>query len=233
MRRMPVALTRLDGKTMSLFLLFTRAPAKLLGVALLTVLAAGCAQQQAPGYYTVDHDSTSADARKQAMGNKGSQAPSQIQMGFGSTTSKQSQTTAEGAPSKTTAQLRPLAEPKTFLGTVPCLGQTSACDASRLTLTLAPNGPWRARTEFLNKTGSSTAMTQQGCWSLAGTHPLRIVLVAQDGTTVASLSFVNDNVLRINRINDTAPTLDYHLTRQADLDPINDMADNTTPQCNN
>lgn len=218
---------------MSLFLLLARAPVKLLGVALLTVFVSGCAQQQAAGYYTVDHDSTSSDARKQAMGNKGSQAPSQIQMGFGNTNSKQQSATAEGQASKTTAQLRPLSEPKTFLGTVPCLGQNAACEASRLTLTLAPDGPWRARTEFLNKTGNNTSMTQQGCWSLAGTQPLRIVLIAQDGTSVASLSFVNDNVLRINRIHDTTPTLDYHLTRQADIDPIDDMAGSALPQCNN
>lgn len=218
---------------MSLFLLLARAPAKLLGIGLLSVLAAGCAQQQAAGYYAVDHDSTASDARKQAMGNKGSQAPSQIQLGFGNTNSKPPLAAGESAASKTTAQLRPLAEAKTFLGTVPCLGQNSACDASRLTLTLAPDGPWRARTEFLNKTGNNTSMTQQGCWSLAGTQPLRIVLIAQDGTSLASLSFVNDNVLRVNRYNDTAPTLDYHLTRQADIDPIDDMAGNTPPQCNN
>lgn len=218
---------------MTALALLTQNPAKIIGAALLAVLVSGCAQQQTAGYYDAVHDTTESDARQQAQGRSSARAPSQLQFGFGNTAANTQPTTAaEVASANAAIQARPLAEAKTFLGTVPCMAQDSACQASRLTLTLAPDRQWRARTVLLDAPASSEAIVQQGCWSVVGTQPLRIALRTSQGTSMANLSFVNDNVLRINRINDVTPTLDYHLTRQADIDPIDDLTAPASLDCN-
>ncbi|NYT64564.1 copper resistance protein NlpE N-terminal domain-containing protein [Alcaligenaceae bacterium] len=207
---------------MSSLALFSRHSAKLLGAAMLAVLVSGCAQQQQAGYYAQPQDTTETDARNHAQGGHGTRAPSQIQLGFGNTASAQTNTPAEAANANAIIQVRPLKEAKTFLGTVPCIAQDASCMASRISLTLAPDQQWRARTVLLGASGSERTIAQQGCWRVVGTQPLRIVLQMAGDATKANLSFINDNVLRVNLINDTAPTLDYHLTRQADIDPIDD-----------
>ncbi len=75
-----------------------------------------------------------------------------------------------------------------------------------------------------NADTKSNSIVQQGCWSVIGAQPLRILLQLKNDVTKANLTFVNDNMLRINMINDTKPTLDYHLTRQQDIDPIDELA---------
>ncbi|MCC2597608.1 copper resistance protein NlpE [Pusillimonas sp. MFBS29] len=200
-----------------------------LGATLLVLALAGCAQQQTPGYYDVQRDTTSADARQQAQGRNSAQAPSQIQLGFGDNQPARpiGQEVQEAEP---VIKARPLAEARTFLGTVPCLSNDGNCSATRITLTLAPSGEWRSRTVFLDAPGQNN-ITQQGCWDVIGTRPLRIMLTTGKQAGMANLTFVNDNVLRINMINDMRPTLEHHLTRQADVDGIDEISNKTPLQC--
>lgn len=195
---------------------------KPLGAMLLAVGLAGCAQQSRPGYYDVPRESTLSDAQNQAQGRSGARAPSQIQLGFGR---QEAQAQPEAAQERvTTSKARPLTEPKTFLGTVPCPSGNSGCSAARITLTLAPGGEWRARTALLGST-EQKPLTQQGCWDVTGTDPLRIVLMLKNKqASKASLSFVNDNVLRIVTLDDVQPLVEHRLTRQADIDGIDELS---------
>lgn len=205
---------------------------KPIGAAVLAMVLAGCAQQKTSGYYDTPHDNTMTDAQMQAQGRGVARAPSQIQLDFGNEQEKAKQQQAQQQATEGTAiKARPLAEAKTFLGTVPCLVDASACSASRVTLTLAPAGQWRARTVLLDYPDAKNNIVQQGCWNVIGTQPLRIVLQMSNEATKANLTFVNDNVLRINMINDVRPTLDYHLTRQQDIDPIDEISNQTPLQC--
>lgn len=205
---------------------------KALGAAVLAVVLSGCAQQKASGYYDTPHDNTMSDAQLQAQGRDGARAPSQIQLGFGNERENaKKQDPEQQAAASNAVAARPLTEAKTFLGTVPCLANASGCSASRLTLTLAPEGQWRARTVLLDQPEAQNNIVQQGCWSVVGTQPLRIVLQTDSDAAKANLAFVNDNVLRINMINDIKPMLDYHLTRQQDIDPINEISSQTPLQC--
>lgn len=209
---------------------------------------AGCAQQTPAGYYDRPHESTLTDAHQHAQGGRGSRAPSQLQFGFGETEAEraaaaraaQQAQQAQAADTDTSAAdvatsaegtVRPLLEAKTFLGTVPCVSGDANCPPMRITLTLAPSGEWRSRTVPVNASGTGTPLFQQGCWDVMGTHPLRIVMQAQNEESKTSLSFVNDNVLRIMMFNDIRPILDFHLTRQADIDPIDELADQPALSC--
>lgn len=206
-----------------------------LGAAVLALMLAGCAKQSAPGYYNTEHDSTLSDARQQAQGRNAARAPSQIQLGFGDTEQKKKPADeaapAEAAATSAMPAVRPLLEAKTFLGTVPCLTGEAACSAARVTLTLAPSGEWRSRTQILGAAGQQKPVLEQGCWSLTGMDPWRILLKSPNTPRTASLSFLNDNVLRINAINDNKPALDYHLTRQADVDGIDEMGKRAALKC--
>src|SRR5699024_5094495 len=149
-------------------------------------------------------ESTLSDARKQAQGKRGARAPSQVQLEFGDTERKpaREQTGAEAdstddgsqaVPSRTNA--RPLLQPRTFLGTVPCLNGNAGCPASRITLTFAPSGEWRSRTQLLDSPGSAQPIVQQGCWNVIGTDPLRIALqTSEQAAARASFAFVNDDL---------------------------------------
>lgn len=198
---------------------------------------AGCAQQQETSRYRAQ-ESTLTDAQAQAQGRTASRPPSQIQLGFGEDAPKrgaQAPATeaeqADKAAIATQAVPQPLREAKTFLGTLPCL-LGGACEASRVTLTLAPNGQWRARTQPLTASGASSTTAQQGCWEVIGTAPWRIRLsVAGTESSAASFTFVNDNMLRVNAVNDHKPLLDYHLTRQADVDGIEELNTANAPAC--
>src|SRR5690606_18330089 len=202
--------------TMPCLAALTRYPIiKPIGVALLALAMAGCAQQKPAGYYAVSHDNTAADAQKKAQGRGGARAPSQIQLGFGDNQPPKAMASQEAPAQETVIKARPLGEPKTFLGTVPCLSGESGCSATRITLTLAPSGEWRSRTVLLdNPAALSSHMLQQ-----------------ESQASMANLTFVNDNVLRINMINDIRPMLAYHLTRQADIDAIDEITNKTPLQC--
>jgi hypothetical protein len=209
-----------------------RAPYRLWIIAstlLAGVTLAGCAQQRQPGYYEPAHESTQTDARGQAQGRDSRQAPAQLQLGFGDNQkaepAKTDDTTKAAAPAPTPGPttIRPLAEAKTFLGTVPCLLNPQSCTAARLTLTLAPSGEWRARTEALDGADKGKATFDQGCWQLVGIEPWRIVLQTPSSATSARLTFINDNLLQVNTLNDIRPSLDYRLTRQAEVDGISDL----------
>lgn len=202
-------------------------------ISLLTgiTLLAGCAQDRPAGYFDTPHDSTQADAEQQAQGRRGARAPSQLQFGFGKTGERDAGQQTQVADSMETdteekdlAKIRPLMEARTFLGTVPCVTGDTDCPASRVTLTLAPNGEWRSRTVLLGTPGTDRPIVQYGCWNVVGTDPLRIVILTQDQSSKANFTFVNDNVLRVNMYNDVRPMLDYHLTRQPDIDPIDELA---------
>src|SRR5690606_32757878 len=205
---------------------------KTLSAMALALLLAGCAQQRAPSYYETPHDSTEADAQSQAQVRSGARAPSQIQLGFGADQKAgKQQAGQEAAGEQTVIKARPLAEAKTFLGTIPCMAGVAACSAQRLTLTLAPGGEWRSRAVMLDKPDARHNLVQQGCWDVIGTQPLRIVLKLNEQASMASLTFVNDNVMRIDVINNAKPTLEYRLTRQADIDAIDELAAKAPLHC--
>lgn len=210
-----------------------RASLIIAGTALLAL--AGCAQPpQNTAQYRVE--STLTDAQGQAQGRNANRGPSQVQLGFGENAPKpagQAPVTeaAQADKAAIAATARPLREAKTFLGTLPCL-MGGACEASRTTLTLAPNGQWRARSVPLMASGASASTVQQGCWDVIGTEPWRIRLrAAKSEASTASLTFVNDNMLRVNSVNDHQPVLDYHLTRQADIDGIEELNGAAAEQC--
>lgn len=204
-------------------------------IALLMVLGACAQPQQSAARYDVSRENTQRDAQTHAMGD-GPRAASQINVGFGDTGAPQPAAagpqsqyatdgpTAAGAATTATGALpRPLAEARSFLGTVPC-PSGMACEASRFVMTLAPSGEWRARTTLLVGNQPSHTILEQGCWDIIGDEPLRIALVhAQRDTAKADLTFVNGNTLRVNALNGVQPMLEHRLTRQADLDPIDEL----------
>lgn len=205
------------------------------GAALAALLLAGCASQRPAGYYDNARDNTQRDALAQAQGPglTQSQTPSQLHLGFGQNQKKPG--AAEAAHEQAQAAqpdfVRPLAEPKTFLGTIPCLVNGNACSANRVTLTLAPGGRWRSRTLVLDGPDARRSTVQQGCWQVIGSSPLRIVLQLDKGGTKASLTFINDNLLRVDSIDNIKPTLEYRLTRQGDIDGIDELNTAPHPSC--
>lgn len=212
---------------------------KLLSALAVTALVVGCASpQESALQYDSSRENTHLDAQHQAMG-RGAQASPQIQLGFGSTgqteaeVARQAQQEQAAAIQESAAQKtpRPLAEARSFLGTVPCPSD-SACEASRFMVTLAPSGEWRARTTLLMGNEPRQNIVDQGCWELIGNEPLRIALVhVSQGTTKADLTFVNNNVLRVQAINGVQPMLEHRLTRQPDLDPIDELKDRPALKC--
>lgn len=200
------------------------------GLALLLVLGACAQPQQSSAQYDTSRENTQRDAQSHAMGG-GPQAASQIRLGFGDTgpaapaAAPQAAVDADATVQEaaSSAPPRPLAEARSFLGTVPC-PSGMACEASRFTVTLAPSGEWRARTTLLVGSQPSHTIVEQGCWNIIGSEPLRIALVHEkQDTAKADLSFTNGNTLRVNALNGVQPLLEHRLTRQADLDPIDEL----------
>ncbi|QIM48699.1 hypothetical protein G9Q38_05685 [Pusillimonas sp. DMV24BSW_D] len=210
-------------------------PATMAAISLITL--AGCAQQQQPGYYEPPKESTLSDARSQAQGRQDTRAPSQLQLGFGKDQTEQSpaetqdQEATESGSADQTNVIRPLREPKTFLGTLPCNMTLQSCSASRFTLTLAPSGEWRARAQPLDGPATNEPFLEQGCWKVIGTEPWRIRLQTRDDTTLSALTFEHNNLLRVNSMNNVEATLPFHLTRQADIDGINELKDQPAMNC--
>lgn len=205
----------------------SRPVVRTLWFALTALILAGCAQTRTPGYYDVPHDSTQSDAQMQAQGRDQAKAPSQVQLGFGNSRKADqndaTSTASSAAQAPTPAKTQLLAEAKTFLGTIPCLVNGNACSATRVTLTLAPNGEWRSRTLTLDGANAGHSQVQQGCWHVIGASPLRVLLQLKNQNAKADLSFANNEQLHINAIDNITPNLDYRLTRQADIDAISEL----------
>lgn len=196
-------------------------------------IVGGCASPSDIAQSANPRESTLSDAVGKAQGPKGQRhASSQVQLGFGDNKPLAPIRAQEAQEAPATETIRPLREPKTFLGTVPCL-EGAGCPAVRITLTVAPNGHWRARYEPTEAQGKKPqTQAEQGCWYPAGSQPWRIVLrtPGQEGS-LASMSFLNDNVLRVLTFKDRTPTLNYQLTRQPDLDAIAELDAQRAPDC--
>src|SRR5690606_11385802 len=204
---------------------------RLLSLGLLALLAA-CAQQREPGFYEVSRGDTASDARHRAQGGADTVAPSQLQFGFGADNQKKAAPADDGAgqsaPSAGPAAApQELAETRTYLGTIACPAGQANCPARRMTLTLAPDGQWRARSAPLDGTAATAAL---GCWHLVSTEPVRFILQTGD-QAYATLEFIQSNVLRLSRLNGQAPLLESRLTRQADIDPIQELAAKPAEAC--
>ena len=222
----------------------------------LPVFVAGCAQMQQqmkqPGYYSPPAASSASDAIDSAEGPSGTQtirAPSQIQIGFNNraadaapvkgATNPAGQTTPAGAnqgaaavAAADTLQASLFPEPLTFAGTLPCFHPDMKCSAQRITFSLAPNGRWRARAAYLEKTSQSgVPLADQGCWRVIPQAIPRIILLNPSGNARAELALTSANVLRLISINGDSVNLTYTLTRQPDLDPINELDKTPAPNC--
>ena len=196
---------------------------KLFGALAVGVLLTACAQTPGADYYDTSRENTEDDAQRHARARDHSTTPGQLQFGFGQTGEREQARAAEAEDtSGATLRARPVAEAKTFLGTLPCMTASSECSAARLTLTMAPDGQWRSRTVFLDQPAAEHHIVQAGCWEVVGREPWRIILQTNNEASFANLTFMNDNLLRVNRINDITPRLEYRLTRQADVDAINE-----------
>lgn len=209
---------------------------KTLGALALIMGLAACAQpQQSAERYDSSRENTRRDAESHAMGAS-PRAASQIQLGFGTTGAADAATPAAAAETPQSATPatapRPLAEARSFLGTVPC-PSGMACEAARFAVTLAPGGEWRARTTLLVGNQARQNLVDRGCWNIIGNDPLRIALVVhgKQDITLADLSFVNNNTLRVHALNGVQPMLEHRLTRQADLDPIDELKDRSALAC--
>ena len=123
-------------------------------------------------------------------------------------------------------------QPQTYMGTLPCFSPAMQCTAQRVTLTLAPNGRWRGRTAYLeNDPNKGPAVTEQGCWDATDERPPRVILMDSKGNARAEFLVAANNVLRVRSIAGQTPNLNYNLTRQPDLDPIDELAKAQAPQC--
>lgn len=218
----------------------------------LPVVLAGCAQMQQqmqqPGYYNPPPASSTTDAIDHAEGPYGTQtmrAPSQIQIGLknrgadaapvqGSVAPVAGQTSgaSQGTGTADTLQASLYPEPLTFAGTLPCFHPEMKCSAQKITITLAPNGRWRARAAYLEQANQSgSTLADQGCWRVIPQAVPRIVLLNPSGNVRAELAQTSTNVLRLISINGDSVNLTYTLTRQPDLDPIDELNKAKAPTC--
>jgi hypothetical protein len=208
-------------------------------------------QMQQPGYYNPPVASSTTDAIEQAESPYGSQtirAASQIQIGLkgrasdaapvqgqpsGATqaaANANQAATAAAANDSLQASLFP--EPLTFAGTFPCFHPEMKCSAQRITMSLAPNGRWRARAAYLEQASKSgSSLTDQGCWRVIPQAVPRIILLNPSGNVRAELALTSTNVLRLVSMNGESVNLTYTLTRQPDLDPIDELNKVTAPNC--
>jgi uncharacterized lipoprotein NlpE involved in copper resistance len=218
---------------------------QLRGAAILvsTLLLSACAQMQQPGYYNLPAASSATDALAQAEGAYATQAvraPSQIQFGLNPSAPTQqqagaTQTTTASAPAAAaptdTLRSELIPEPQTFAGTLPCFHPEMKCVAQRVTISMSPNGRWRARAAYLGQDNKTSQLADQGCWRATAQAVPRIVLLNSQGNVRAELAMTGTNVLRLISINGDSPNLTYTLTRQPDLDPINELNNQSSPNC--
>ncbi|WP_062684571.1 copper resistance protein NlpE N-terminal domain-containing protein, partial [Achromobacter denitrificans] len=150
--------------------------------------------------------------------------------GGGSSASAAAQPAPAPAPNAAAHSLVP--QPQTYMGTLPCFSPAMQCTAQRVTLTLAPNGRWRGRTAYLEddpKKGPPVA--EQGCWDATDERPPRVILMDGQGNARVEFVVAANNVLRVRSIAGQTPNLNYNLTRQPDLDPIDELAKAGAPKC--
>ena len=123
-------------------------------------------------------------------------------------------------------------QPQTYMGTLPCFSPAMQCTAQRVTLTLAPNGRWRGRTAYLdNDPKKGPPVSEQGCWDATEERPPRVILMDGQGNVRVEFVVAANNVLRVRSIGGQTPNLNYNLTRQPDLDPIDELASAAAPKC--
>lgn len=139
---------------------------------------------------------------------------------------------APAAQPRTTTEQSLVPQAQTYTGTLPCLAGTLQCAAQHITLTLAPNGRWRSRTAYLDGSGNKTqTATEQGCWDATAEHPPRMLIMDIQGNLRVELLMTANNVLRVKSVLGNTPNLNYSLTRQPDLDPIDELTQQATPKC--
>ena len=125
-----------------------------------------------------------------------------------------------------------LPEPQTFSGTLPCFHPDMKCSAQRITLSLAPNGRWRARAAYLDQNSQNgPVQLDQGCWRGALMDPPRLTLLNAKGGVRAEMAMTTGNNLRLISLNGENPNLTYTLTRQPDLDVISELDKKPAPNC--
>lgn len=141
---------------------------------------------------------------------------------------------AAAAANAPTLQSQLIPEAQTFTGTVPCFHSEMRCTAQRITLTLAPNGRWRARAAYLERSTNADSGTQleQGCWRAVMMAQPRIAILTTQGNVRADLTVVSGgNALQLGSINGQVPNLVYTLSRQPDLDTIDELNARPAPNC--
>jgi hypothetical protein len=223
------------------------------------LILGGCSQMQQPGYYNPPKENSQTDAvamAEAAYSQQTVRAPSQIQFDIKKPvpTSGQSnaatQNNASGVATTVAnsdsianetinpigpspqAQLIPIAQ--TFTGTLPCFNREMQCTAQRITLTLAPNGRWRARAAYLDETlVSGKPLAEQGCWRTYNMPRPNVILLDDADNARADLAMSANNVLLLRSLNGQTPNLNYTLTRQPDVDPIAELDKTPAPKCTN
>lgn len=203
----------------------TRSSLVLLSAAVLAL--AGCSTYDSGSSASSPEASSLSDAKQQARGQRDRHVnragSGQIAIGFGD---HKSTAVTQAYP------LPELQEQHTFLGTIPCALSASQCTALQFTLSLSPNGQWRMRLVESNpKSAEAKQVTSQGCWHQIGSEPSRILLETQRDTHLADLSFSSERRLKVNVFNYVAPTLETYLTRQPEVDPIDELSNQTGPNC--
>jgi len=178
-------------------------------------------------------DAAPAQASPGAPANTSSGAARTVTQGAAAQSSTaQSAASAANSATADSPQAALFPEPLTFAGTLPCFHPEMKCSAQRITLTLAPNGRWRARAAYLEQASQSgTALADQGCWRVTPQAVPRIVLLNLSGNVRAELALTGINVLRLVSMNGDSPNLVYTLTRQPDLDSIDELNKTTAPTC--
>ncbi|MBV7484404.1 copper resistance protein NlpE N-terminal domain-containing protein [Bordetella sp. BOR01] len=243
---MPEPVLNLASRRSSL----TLTAAALAGAALM----AGCAQQRTQGYYNPPAASTVTDAQYQGEGagyRPVVRAPSQLQIELkapppGQTRGKSdasnaaaaeaaeanAASAAEAAGSGSPAAHALVPQAQTYMGTLPCLTPSAQCAAQRVTLTLAPNGRWRSRTAYMDSTGNlGKPSAEQGCWDATAERPPRVLLADANGNQRVEFVVAANNVLRVKSVLGKSPNLNYSLTRQPDLDAIDELSQQPPPKC--
>lgn len=142
-------------------------------------------------------------------------------------------TTSSAAAAPTESlQATLIPEPQSFAGTLPCFHPEMKCSAQRVTITLAPNGRWRARAAYLEQNSkNSTVQTDQGCWRASAQAVPRVVLLNSQGNVRAELAMTSGDVLRLISMNGGTANLTYNLSRQPDLDSIDELKGKPAPNC--
>lgn len=173
---------------------------------------------------------TAAAAQGAATTEDGQAVPEGADSGSGSSGAAPAPVAPASAQSAAANSLVP--QPQTYMGTLPCFSPAMQCTAQRVTLTLAPNGRWRGRTAYLeNDPQKAAPVVEQGCWDATDERPPRVILLDGQGNVRVEFVVAANNVLRVRSVAGQTPNLNYNLTRQPDLDPIDELAKAKAPQC--